>query len=502
MASLVDPYGYPVSSKLIQAAEGGNRARPYWPVQTRDMARDVPYHDWRTLVSYSRKLYANDGVVLGAINQLAMHAIGRAWSPHYEGENRDWGRVAQDWLEREWFGVCDVRGQQFDFKTNLFNDSIALDVDGDFAVVLTETADGYPQTQHIPAHKIGQRNYSDKVENGPYKGYRIEQGVILNESNRCIALRILGETEADDVDLSGNDFIFCFNATKADQIRGLPSFSHAINELRDAWQAQQYEQLTHQLASSISLVEHNEHGGLDPNDPAAQLGGQGTGNESFTTQQFDGGLVRYFKAGSGSKLEEFASSKPGPAWEAFQDRIIRKALAGLGWPYSLSWKNDGLNGPGERSQIELARATILDRQDLLAAVAKREIFYALGKAAKLGIIPAFPADWYAWSFTLPPKFSIDNGRDGQSRREDYKLGHRNLRDILGEQGKDYVAHRQTRREETLDLLRDASEIAAETGQPLGLILSLLQQQTATANVGGGMVGTPMPDDQIDNPAKV
>jgi hypothetical protein len=499
MSSLVDPYGYPVSSKLLQGADRFTGARPYWPVTMRDTREEIPYTDWQTTVSFSRRLYANDGLVKGAIDQMAMHSIGRAWCPHFDGEDKEWGKLAQTWLEDEWFPVADVRGNQFDFKTNLFNDSVALDVDGDFAVILTETESGYPQTQHIPAHKIGQRDMEKVVKKGPLKGRRIEQGVIVNEFWRVIGIRILGETEAQDQDIIANDCIFVFNATRADQIRGIPSFAHAINELRDAWQAQQSEQITHQLTSSISLLETNENGGVDPNDPTVSLGTQGAGSETLTTQQFGGGLVKYFKAGTGSKVEELLTGKPGPAWEAFQDRCIRKALVGLGWPYSLFWKSDGLSGPAERSQIELARATIRDRQDLLAPVAKRQIFYALAKAAKLGIIPQFPSDWYKWSFTVPPKFSIDNGRDGQSRREDYKIGHKNLRDILGEQGIDYDAHRAQRGEEVEDLLTQAQEISAEKNVPFGLVLSLLQQQTSTASVGGGVFGTPVEDPNNPTP---
>ncbi len=247
--------------------------------------------------------------------------------------------------------------------------------------------------------------------------------------------------------------------------------------------------------SSISLLETNETGGIDPNDPSVALGGQGTNNSTFSTQQFGGGLVKYFKAGAGSKVEEILSGKPGPAWDAFQERIFKKALCGLGWPYALCWPGAGLTGPAERSQIELARATITDRQDLLLPVAKREIFYALAKAAKLGIIKPLPKDWFKWSFTRPPKFSIDNGRDGQSRREDYKLGHLNKRDILGEKGLDYDSHRRTRREETNELLQDAIDIAKEKDMPIGLVLSLLQQQTATASVGGGFFGNTLPGDE-------
>jgi hypothetical protein len=504
MASLVDPQGFPVSSKLLHAAQKNTGDRPYWRDGIRDTEKDIPFQDWRTVVSYSRRLYANDGLVKGAIDQMAQHAVGRAWNPNYTGEDAEWGKQAEQWLTEEWFGVCDVRGDQWDFKTSLFNDSVALDVDGDFLVILTETEGGFPALQHLPAHKLGVRDTNKTtVEKGPLRGFRIQQGVILNDLNRVVGVRVLGETEKDDRDVIANNCIFCFNATRADQIRGLPTFSHAINELRDAWQSQQWEQITHQLASSIGLIEHNELGAADPNDPGTVLGETGTNEETFTSKRMEGGMIRYFKAGSGAKLEEFLSNKPGPAWEAFQERIFKKALVGACWPYALCWPGAGLTGPAERSQIELARATILDRQELLQSVALREIRYALSKAMNIGRIPR-STDWWRWKFTLPPKFSIDNGRDGQSRREDYKLGHKNLRGILGEQGIAYDHHRRERKGEVADLLTDALEVANKKEVPFGLVLSLMQQQTATASVGGGMNGQPVadPNDPAPEPAPV
>lgn len=494
---IVDQYGDPIASRLVAGADRFARQRPYWRVLTQDFEDDVPDSDRLTLMSASRRLYANDGVVKGAIDQMAMHAVGRAWNPHYNGDDEEWGKVSQAWLTEEWFGVCDVRGYNFDFKTNLYNDSVAMDVDGDGAIILTETDKGYPQTQHIRAHRIGCRNSAEDgevVKNGPLKGYKICQGIIHDELNRLVGVRVLGDEPTEDRDIVTSDVIFFMNAVFHDQFRGLPSFSHAINELRDAWQAHQYEQQSHQAISSISLIETNANGGLDPNDPGVVLGTQGTNNETFAVQTMAGGQVKYFKAGAGCKIEELGTHKPGPEWESFQDRIFRKALVGMCWPYSLTWRSEKLSGPAERSEIEKARGVIADRQDVLDRVAKRQIFYALAKAAKLKIIPPMPKDWWKWTFTVPPKFSIDNGRDAQSRREDHLIGHRNLKGILGEVGIDYEAHRRERKQEVIDRLTDAAEIQKKFGDiPLGTILSMLYQQTASASVGGGMNGTTLED---------
>ena len=481
--ALVDQYGYPVSSRQLFAGNRNDPARPRWPVNLRDTKDDIPAPDWQTVVNASRKLYGNYGVLKGAVHQKALHSVGRAWMPHFIGTDRKFGDAAKQWLVDEWYGVCDVRGSGFDFRTSLYLDSIALDRDGDFFVLLTKTESGYPSLQHIPAHRVGIRdrrpNFKDDksvVEKGKWKGYRIEQGIILNEFNRPVAYRILGETEDDDRDEDSANILHAFDPEYPDQIRGLPAFSHAINDIRDAMQSQAWEQHAMLMASSLGLIEHNETGAADPNDPGTILGETTSGSETFTTQTFEGGMVRYFKAGTGGKLEQFQNMRPGDDWDKFQDRIIRGALLGVNWPYSLCWKSEGLTGTAERSEIEKARAAILDRQEVLLTVALREIRYAVAKAQKLGVLPQ-SSDWWKWSFNFPPQFSIDHGKDGNHQREQFKLGMLNMHQILGFQGTDYETHQAEREMEIVDVINRTKKIAEATGTPFDIVLQFFQQRS-------------------------
>jgi hypothetical protein len=217
----------------------------------------------------------------------------------------------------------------------------------------------------------------------------------------------------------------------------------------------------------------------------------------MTMERLEGGTITYFKAGTGSKLEQFVNLRPGADWDQFQDRLARKALLGIGWPYSLCWKPDGQNGTQERAEIEKARTTILDRQELLRPMAQRILGYAVSKAINSGYLPEYPGTdlggQLKWDFTLPPRFSIDLGRDGAARREDYKLGFKNLADVVAEQGEVLDQHLDARERETVDIVQRAKRISDSTGIEFGLALSMLRQSTSTATIGGGMIGTEVPD---------
>jgi len=505
---LVDQFGYPVSygggRRLIDAGNPSSRDMPQWDVVMEGIHKSVSYTDWKTLVSASRRLWANFGVIKGATAAKAMHAVGRAWEPQFMGEDKAWGDAATAWLRDQWYTVCDVRGENYDFKTGLFLDSISIDRDGDFGCVLTETEDGYPQIQYVPAHRVGHRSGSDIIlpptlANGqpnPYAGLRCLLGVVFNKNGRPVAYSVLGSTAEQDELISARDFILKYDPEWYDQARGFPSYTDSINFVRGALVSHEWEQRAGLMASALGLIEYNETGAAEPTDPKTVLGGNGdgAGGGAFTHQAFEGGMIRYFKASSpGSKLQQFQNQRPGEEWDAFQDRVIRIALLGLGWPYSLTWKPDGMNGTQERSEIEKARTSIKDRQDLLFPVARRTVGYAVSKAINLKILPPYRGSdlggQLKWGFSMPPQFSIDHGRDGNSRREDYKLGHRNLVDIWASDGLAYRDQMNRRDVETRDLVERAQKISADLKIPFGTALSLFQQRTATASAPGGVFGT-------------
>lgn len=448
-------------SYLIDAANPRERwKRPQEPQTIDAIAKEVNLCDWKNLVSDSRKLYSNFGVIKGVVTKKATWAIGRSWAPKFTGEDKEWGAAAEKWLLSEWYPMADVRGGMFDFVTDLFLMSVAIDRDGEIFVLLTESSDGWPQMQLIPAHMIGCREHDDYIiEAGPYQGLRMMQGVIVNKSGRAVAYRVLGYRPEDDRDYSARDLIQVYDPEWADQIRGLPAFTHAILDMRDQKTVQGYEKSLASLSATYALTVHNETGAADPNDPSNYLqkermqSATGLDGPTITTQEIMGARVNYFQAGSGSKVELGKNDRPGPNWESFQNRLIRNACIGAGWPYELAWDYSALGGAMGRLLVGEGNRAVADRQDLIAPVARRVVGYAIAKAIKDGRIP--PNDqWYAWRFTMPSRLTVDFGRDGNSEREDYKLGLKNMGDLLSEQGRDLDTHIAERKAEN-DKLRAA-----------------------------------------------
>ena len=113
-------------------------------------------NDFQKTLSLSRQLFARVTEVSGALLQKNNYVIGDSWEPRFDGADQEWGREAEDYLER-WFKVCNLRGEPFDWTTSLYVDSLAIDRDGDAAMILA-VVDGEPRLQFVAAHQIGSRS--------------------------------------------------------------------------------------------------------------------------------------------------------------------------------------------------------------------------------------------------------------------------------------------------------------------------------------------------------
>lgn len=109
------------------------------------------------------------------------------------------------------------------------------------------------------------------------------------------------------------------------------------------------------------------------------------------------------------------------------------------------WKATG-QGTAERSELGKAQRAVEDRQDILFYFARRVVGYAVAKAQKTGTLPK-SADWWKWEFTTPSKLTIDDGRVAKELESMWKIGARNMRDIVGMMGKDLGEHYNERAEE-------------------------------------------------------
>lgn len=230
----------------VSIFEGGRQSdqpRSISPVYAQDFKKNRTLQSWKQKMASGNYLYANLPQVKLGINQKASYVAGAAWIPQFAGRDKRWGDKAEAWLW-EWMKICDVRGGPYDFRTNLFLTSIALDRDSDDLMVLTRSKSGYPQVQFLPAYRVQGRHQTLRIlEEGPYRGLREFLGVVLDRNNRAIGFRVLGETPEADVWISASDGQLNFSPHWFDQGRGILFLACGLNDWQDVRDIRDFDKL-------------------------------------------------------------------------------------------------------------------------------------------------------------------------------------------------------------------------------------------------------------------
>ena len=413
-----------------------NRYRRPLRSLNKDTKQLIPTGTHQQLVSAGRWLFGNFAPVRGALLEQCTYSV-QPFIPQYVGKDLDWGVRAESWL-RDWHKIMDIQGR-CDFEEFLYLSLLSIKRDGDVGVMLTNTAGGYPAVQLIPAHRIASRNQDANEHNG----------VISNKQGRAVSYMIDGERK-----VSARDMALCFFPEWSDQGRGITPLSAVTGDLQDIKELREYELNAQKAASSIALVEHNEDGYADDSEAFIDQTID-DGNLTTTLETLEGGAIRYFRAGSGSKIEVLDRNRPGANAQDFENTILRSAFQALEWPFDLSLDPTKIGGAVVRLVTAKAQRTVEKNQRLVRKIAKRIDGYALAKAMKLGLLPQPKGgDWYSWHYQGPRKISVDGGRDAAAGREDYKLGLTTLQELYADRGlhwEDEVEKRITEQRFVLDL---------------------------------------------------
>lgn len=463
-----DPNGNDLSG--LNFAHGASRSRargPQFSDRNLDIDKLIPSYDRKKLVSISSRLFTNMGVPKAAIRQKAEFSIGEAWLPTYVGpSDTEDGKAIANFLRKVWFPSCDVRGGIYDWHKLLELTSIAIDRDGESFWYLINGQDGFPRIQQIPSHRVDSCGYMSKVESGEFKGLTIKDGIIYWPGGRPAAYRVI---TGDDVrtfkDIPANDIIHLFDPTYQEQGRGLPGFTHAIEDMKHCLASTDDERIRQLIISRLHIIEYNDTGGPDIRNPAVALGEETSTIDGETTvpllvEEVKGGKV-HMKAGSGHKLEQIKHESPGEIWENFHNRLNTIALNGFGWTKILLDMPSG-QGTAERVGVLKARRAITQRQSLIYFAARRAISWAYSIFQQSKRVPLLDHPT-AWDFTYPPRLTIDDGREAAGMRDNFRMGSVNLTDILEAEGKTYSEHIDQRISEVVE--RETKRLKAEADNP-------------------------------------
>ena len=397
-------------------------------------------HDRSTTLSMIRaeSLVANDGHAASCIDSLALNIVGGGIRPQVYPDAQALGITeedAQDFadsLESAWAVWCaeaDISGRAHFHEIQYQNVHAMLTV-GEF-LNIARWDDRPGRTFGLtlePLHPARLRTPADMLTNP-----RIHQGVELGDFMRPTAYWIANPPEGVPADcLTSRHFIrveresggrrICFHNFRAkmpEAVRGQSILGPAVKQFRDLADYVEYVLVGALIESSLTAFVQT------PENP---LSGGGLGGESATKSHGYPGRIQpgmFVQGKPGDDLKLLNTTRPGPNFSEFYERMLRAAAAATGQPYEAVAKDFS------KTTYSSARAALLEVwklhalfQDwfiagylspLLGMVADeawaRGMLKMPAKAPALDASPLIRRAWLGTAWTRPPRGQIDPVKD-------------------------------------------------------------------------------------------
>jgi len=446
--------------------------RKWRPNLLADASRMLPAIHYRELLSDSRYIYTSgNGMVAGAVHKKADYTIGDSWWPQYVGSDSAWRARSEPYVN-EWSQSCELRGLPYTWNRIAWLSSVCLDRDGDCFCLLTNDPDtGRPAYQFFEAHRVASPSGIGIVPSGPYKDATLVNGIAYDRFNRPVAYNFVpdnwnwGSSAAMWNWIPARSVIHIFDPRWFSQGRGVPAISYGIFDWYDMSEICDAEKISVKANSALAIIEKNETGMHDNTaqtiaSRSANWPGCGAGKPQF--EMMENGLFRYIK--TNGEITSHKSDRPSGTWQGFMEHIARGAFSGMDWPIEVAWNMASVGGAAVRAVVNQAQRSVNSRQSVLRSAFRNALLYAVGQMIEVGELP-FTQDWALWTFTTPPKFSVDVGRDRQNQREDLTVGSVTLTQIVNDMGGDTEAHLRTRAKD----YKLALQVAEQEGVPVEVV---------------------------------
>lgn len=435
---LVNQFGQPYTftSATGQRYKGSedDRYRLNRPRLDDDIAKLLSREKFRMLLCDSRWIAETFPLINGAVRQKREYVSAAGWLPEFTGRDEDWGERVTPLLHSA-LQIADVRGL-FDWD-DLWETACGLcDIDGGAFEIFTRSESGFPQSQFIEAHRVGQRAWANVVGpsdaltvlpdgseiRGAYVGLRILNGIIYNAAGREVAYRVLGATAEEDRDISARDMQHICEPVWFSEGRPFPTIACAILDWYDVKEAREFQRIKQKMNSAIMATETNESGEAPPDTAGPEIDivprAQPT-NGAPTYQVLAGGLIRYLKAGSG-KLDIHTANDPSDGWRTFDKTVVAGAFYGMGWHIGMMDASELGRSPIYAVQ-DWINTTIVRRHRRLKGFVLRSVRRTLATLIQRGDVAPSP-EWALWDIPTPPEFSVDAGRAQQADRDNTTFG--------------------------------------------------------------------------------
>jgi len=469
----------------------GQRGRS---IVLQDTRRSYDWIVWRRNLAFGRQLYTNNGEIRGPVLEKAILANSGNWMPRHAGKHtpKAVANRYEEWAWN-WMKVSNIRGQPYDFWTDMMLASVSKSRDGETCFIPTMNRSGDPRIQWVANHRIyshqnifvvTEKTNPDGTPN-PYYGMKINNGVVYDEQSAPVAYFVLEESLQFTQALKGRyipvqSMYVNYDPDWVDQGRGVTAFAHGIRRIFDLDDIHGYLLLGIKRDAALQIIRSSASGKVNKAADYITNGVSPGGNE-ISLEEMQGGGIWDVQVGKG-EYEIAPVGNPRAESQEYIESVYVGIYQGLNWPYEYSRLSKEARGANIRVTVEKINHSVSKEFWQLNKTAVRALGYAMGVAVKRGELPQ--GEWWAWSFPQPAQMTADKYREFQEAREEYKLGTSSMQTILAQRGEFIGDVREDRDEDMDDMLGRVKVLHAKYPDlTFREVLDLYQQRAPNLSAG-------------------
>lgn len=379
------------------------------------------------LARIARYLYDNHSLVSYAVNTIEQNSV-PIW-PQAASPDRERNKVYEEYFER-WAKRADFTGR-FDFCDLQRIACRSIDLDGDIAPIFT-SENGFPQIQLIDGCRIGV--HRDDINDPNYV-----DGIRVDNLGRISSYSVLvGENKYSAIPAS--EMLLLYDPDRYSSYRGLSALRRGMNDARDVSDIKGFEKKAVKIGSAMSAVIEGgpleedvwgEDTGTGGNAPALDANQQA---KNISMAELLGGDILTLP--NGQTLKQLSNLRADSNVLEFMDELAGYMVCGVDIPPAYFLDRE-LTGPNQRSVMKKAQRKFEKRQEKMCSFVEWAWIRVIGYGVANDGLPSGPG-WDKATFQLPPKVSIDEGRDNASSREDVTVGLMTRQTRFGNAGQDWV----------------------------------------------------------------
>ena len=450
-----------------------DRAYVYFPEL--DPRLEMTSYTHLQLLKKARWLYTNIGLARRIVNGLAGFVCGGGLRPIPDTSdisfNEEATRLFNAWAYTP--GVFDVAGK-FNFFTMQKKMYAHMLRDGDIFAVFAKAASGAPQMAFYTADKVGPYQCDKNTINGVY----------LNARGRALWYNFYDKITGKAKQLGARNVIHFGNFDSFGAARGTSAFVHAINNMLDITETQDYVKLGIKAASAVAYVVTTEGARAAPASGLAaalteKVEVKDSEGKSYTVDQFTGG-GSIPQLPSGQDIKMINDSRPHPNQQSFFDNLVRDISWGVNISPDILWNIEKAGGVGIRYAMSELQSFINDEQTRFkTSVLWRIYCYFIASKIEQGELkPPKGGEWWRVNWLAPARQTIDVGREGKTYSDMRSKNHITDDEFCRIRGKDW---RSEARQRILEE-KYKRELCAESGLSYAEVFGEKQNLTQTLEV--------------------